>query len=587
VIKRASILGRYGLFAVGLTFCFTGAGTAVSLSPASLNFGNSPQTVTVTNQGSSTLHVGQIGIVGANAGDFSSTTTCGRALAAGADCTVSISFMPTATGARSASLLFSDDGGGSPQAVGLTGTGQFMALSADKTHLVNTFTNKPVFITGDTAYALAVQLSSNSDIEAYLSDRQAKGINLIWVGLVDATNHGEGSNGRGSTENDAFGNNPWNGGAAFTGMSSATAYWAHVDYVLQRAAAHGITVLAGTAFAGSFDSCSFPYYSSMATSSDATMTAYGAFLGNRYKSYPNIIWLQGGDANVSLCGSGLANKLNDIAKGIMSVDAGHLMTIEATNGTWGEASATNWSSYTFSTSNPSGWITLGTIYPKGTPNKILSAEIAQIVSQNVTETGANPFVPYFSIEDAYEYEPWASPYNNQQLRQEGYTEVLSGAYLGRLFGSSGVWPFGAGCCQHGSTWQANMDNTASFDQQRLGQLFRSREHWKMVADLSHTAVTAGYGSGATLTVASRTSDGQTIIAYIPNGNAATLTVDMTRITSASNQAICWWFNPSSGATSLIGSYANSGTRNFTPPDPNDWVLVIDDASANLPAPGSP
>jgi hypothetical protein len=132
-----------------------------------------------------------------------------------------------------------------------------------------------------------------------------------------------------------------------------------------------------------------------------------------------------------------------------------------------------------------------------------------------------------------------------------------------------------------------MDHPASFDQQRLGDLFRSREHWRMVADLNHTVVTAGFGSGANLAVTSRTSDGQTIIAYIPNGNAATLTVDMTRITSAIHEATCWWYNPSSGAATLIGSYANSGTRVFTAPDSNDWVLVIDDASASLPAPGSP
>ena len=145
----------------------------------------------------------------------------------------------------------------------------------------------------------------------------------------------------------------------------------------------------------------------MATTSDATMTAYGAFLGNRYKSYPNIIWLQGGDANVKLCGSDLAKKVDDIARGILSADPVHLMAVEATNGVWGEASATNWSSYTYGPNNPSGWLTLGTIYPKGTPDKVFSAEIAQIISQNMTETKATPFVPYFSIEDPYEYEPWS------------------------------------------------------------------------------------------------------------------------------------------------------------------------------------
>ena len=475
-----------------------------------------------------------------------------------------------------------------------TAAGQFMALSADRTHLVNTFTNQPVFITGDTALNLVTQLTSDADVEAYLSDRQAKGINLIWVALVDATSHGEGihppgkSQGEGHTQKDAFGNDPWNGGADFTGMESATAYWDHVDDVLKRAAAHGITVLAGTAFTGAFGNCKFPYYATMATTSDATMTAYGAFLGNRYKSYPNIIWLQGGDANVKLCGSDLAKKVDDIARGILSADPVHLMAVEATNGVWGEASATNWSAYTYGPNNPSGWLTLGTIYPKGTPDKVFSAEIAQIISQNMTETKATPFVPYFSIEDPYEYEPWSpKPYNDRQLRQVAYTEILSGATLGRLFGSSGVWPFGAGCCQHGASWQVNMQHPASFDQQRLGQLFRSREHWKLVPDLNHTVVNAGFGSGENLTVAARTSDGQTIIAYVPNGSRATLTVDMAGITSEIHQATCWWFNPSTGAASLIGSFAASGSRNFTPPDASDWVLVIDDTAANLPAPGSP
>jgi hypothetical protein len=371
-------------------------------------------------------------------------------------------------------------------------------------------------------------------------------------------------------------------------MEGATAYWDHVDDVLQRAAAHGITVLAGIGFSATFESCKFRYYSSMATTSDATMKAYGAFLGNRYRSYPDIIWLQGGDANIKLCGSDLGKKTDDIARGILSADPMHLMAVEATSGVWGEASATNWSSYTFGPNNPSGWLTLGTIYPKGTPDKVFSAEIDQIVSQNVTETGATPFVPYFSVEDPYEYEPWSrDAYDDQQLRQEGYTEILSGATLGRLFGSAGVWPFGAGCCQHGSRWQVIMEHPASFDQQRLGQLFRSREHWKLVADINHAVVTAGFGSGENLTVTSRTSDGQTIIAYVPNGNRARLTLDMSKITTGINQATCWWFNPSSGATTLIGTFATFGSRNFTPPDSNDWVLVLDDTAANLPAPGSP
>jgi hypothetical protein len=607
MIKRASVFGRYSLIAVGLTVCLIGVvlahsirarrvlsqqsdkpgvsvnagtatqnviilGTAVWLSPPRLTFGSSPQRVTVTNGGTSTLHLWQIEIVGANAGDFSKTTTCGSILAVGANCTVSVTFKPKAAGARAASLLFSDDAGGSPQAVGLTGTGQFMVLDQTKTYLVNTFTGKPVFMSGDTAYDLAIQLSSNSDVETYLSDRQAKGINLIWVALVDNCYHGASC----GTENDASGNNPWNGGATFTGMSGATAYWSHVDYVVQRAAAYGITVLAGTAFAGCWGGCgSGGYGANLESSSDATVQAYGAFLGNRYKNCPNIIWLIGGDSYVHLEGSALQNKENDLAVGTTSVDQNHLMTVEeSTYDNTLIAARMYWSSY--------AWFNLNTIYPKhisgGVANNMLYC-IAQ-ASKSYQES----LQPTFSIEDIYDFE---GSITRRQLRQEGYYEILSGATLGRLFGSGPIWVFDAPCCRvSGQTWKGNIDASASVDQQLLGQLFRSREHWKMAPDVNHRVVTAGYGSGDTITVTSRTSDGQTIIAYIPNGNAATLTVDMSKVTSSSNTAKCWWFNPSSGATTLMGSYANSGTQDFTPPDSNDWVLVIDDADANLPAPGS-
>ena len=95
-----------------------------------------------------------------------------------------------------------------------------------------------------------------------------------------------------------------------------------------------------------------------------------------------------------------------------------------------------------------------------------------------------------------------------------------------------------------------------------------------------------FRTGGDLSVAARTSDGQTIIAYVPNGNAATITVDMSKISDPGSQAKCWWFNPRDGSSILIGTYATSGSRKFTPPDASDWVLTLDSAAANLPAPGS-
>jgi len=112
------------------TVILTGVGTAANLSPASLSFSSqavgtssAAQKITLKNVGSATMHLWETAIGGTNPGDFSETTTCSSTLGAGDSCTVSVTFKPTAEGARSASVMFSDDGGGSPQAVGVTGTG--------------------------------------------------------------------------------------------------------------------------------------------------------------------------------------------------------------------------------------------------------------------------------------------------------------------------------------------------------------------------------------------------------------------------------------------------------------------------------
>ena len=61
---------------------------------------------------------------GTNPGDFSSiNNTCGSTLAVGASCTVSVIFTPSASGARAATLQFTDNAADSPQTVSLTGIG--------------------------------------------------------------------------------------------------------------------------------------------------------------------------------------------------------------------------------------------------------------------------------------------------------------------------------------------------------------------------------------------------------------------------------------------------------------------------------
>jgi hypothetical protein len=107
----------------------TGA-PAVTFSPTSLTFASqnlgtasASQTVTIANTGTNTLTLDSIDFRGADPGDFTGQTTCGRSLAANANCTVTVEFKPTTTGARTATLSVTDNATGSPQSVTLTGTG--------------------------------------------------------------------------------------------------------------------------------------------------------------------------------------------------------------------------------------------------------------------------------------------------------------------------------------------------------------------------------------------------------------------------------------------------------------------------------
>jgi hypothetical protein len=542
---------------------------AAKLSPNSIDFGSqgvgttaSPQTVILTNSGSAALSVASIAITGPNAGDFARSDTCGSSIPAGGNCTVDVTFTPTLDGSRSATISVTDNAAGSPQSVSLTGTGtgEFMVLNADRTYLVDTITNQPVYMTGEDAWCLATQLS-DADVVTYLTDRASRKFNVTWMALTD-------NSFQSNAPEDYYGNVPFDG-ADFTNFD--TAYWAHIDYVIQQAAARGITVVASPAFVGLTSSGG--YLNSYLDSSDSVMTAYGAWLGNRYANYPNIIWSLGGDSNYEI--SGLYQKINALAAGIQSADPNHLMTAElCPQGTCGfgySSTQDDWTAANVGTSPAP--MNLNWIYDQ-------QAYIQAGCATNYARPGA---WPQLIGETWYE---GTDGLTALQIREEGYWGVLSGCTLGYLFGNNAIWTMGGPYDTMGETWQSQLDSNGSVTQQYMGALMRSREFWKMVPDSNNQTLTAGYGSGSTLSVAARTSDGQTVIAYIPNGNATTVTLNMSMISSSSNAANSWWFNPSTGATTLIGKFATSGSRSFTPPGSNDWVLVIDDASANLPAPGS-
>ena len=104
--------------------------TTATLLPSSLTFADQivesasvAQTLTLTDTGPLALTISKIAVTGADAHEFAQTNNCGSGLAAGATCTVSVTFRPTHTGPRSAAIKITDSAKGSPQSVTLSGTG--------------------------------------------------------------------------------------------------------------------------------------------------------------------------------------------------------------------------------------------------------------------------------------------------------------------------------------------------------------------------------------------------------------------------------------------------------------------------------
>jgi hypothetical protein len=100
------------LSATTLTFASQAAGTS-----------SAAQTVTLTNSGSTALTLTSITLTGGQADDYVLTKSCGASLAAGASCTLSVTFKPVSAGTKLANITIVDNASGSPQVVVLTGTG--------------------------------------------------------------------------------------------------------------------------------------------------------------------------------------------------------------------------------------------------------------------------------------------------------------------------------------------------------------------------------------------------------------------------------------------------------------------------------
>jgi FG-GAP-like repeat/Abnormal spindle-like microcephaly-assoc'd, ASPM-SPD-2-Hydin/Cep192 domain 4 len=145
-----------------LTLSGSGTAPAAALSPTSLTFASqtvgttsAAQTVTLSNAtGTGALDITSI----AASDQYAETNTCGSSVAAGAECTISVTFKPTGPGTQTGTLTITDNATDSPQTVALSGTGSGPAASLTPSTL--TFSSQPE---GSTSAAQTVTLTNTGN----------------------------------------------------------------------------------------------------------------------------------------------------------------------------------------------------------------------------------------------------------------------------------------------------------------------------------------------------------------------------------------------------------------------------------------
>lgn len=404
----------------------------------------------------------------------------------------------------------------------------------------------PFFLVGDAAWSLIAQLSQ-ADAVDYLDDRQGRGFNGLLVSLVE---HEFASN----PPLNQYGDAPFNG-RPFTNFDSS--YFAHADEVISAAEERGILVFLFPAYLG-WECGSQGWCSEVRAATTSEMRAWGQFVGERYRNFDNIVWVVGGDTNPP---SDVKPKLAAMVEGIREFDTRHLITSHNAPNT---RARQVWPSSSYP------WHELDNVY---------TGDITYDLSKTAYE--ATPAAPFFNIEAYYENEHGMTA---QRLRAQMYWTVLSGGF-GHVFGNCPIWHFGSSNSWCGAVnWRQALGSEGAQGMTYAKRLFTSRRWHLLEPDFTHEVLTGGYGSwgSSSYVTAASASDGSSVIAYLPSRSR--VTIDMSKVSGST--ANVWWYEPATGESTLAGTFSTSGSRRLRPSSYTDWVLVIDDASLDFPAPGS-
>ncbi|WP_206107556.1 glycoside hydrolase family 140 protein [Paludisphaera rhizosphaerae] len=430
---------------------------------------------------------------------------------------------------------------------------------------------EPFFYLGDTAWEL-FHRSTREEADRYLADRARKEFTVVQVvALAEFDGH--------SVPN-AYGHLPLvdlDPTRPDVKDGPANDYWDHVDFVVDRANALGLTIGLLPTWGRYWHD---PIKDGKPLFNAANAETYGQWIGRRYGG-KGVIWILGGDRKVE--NDEQRAVIEAMARGLRAGEGGHPLI---------------------------------TFHPRGGGGSSEYFHKADWLSFNMRQNGHNtdftgsyentrkdydlqPAKPVIDGEPIYEAHPisFNAARNGHSIaadvRRPLYWDLFTGA-CGHTYGHHSIWqmwqPDRKPINNPLVPWTEALDAPGAAQMKYGRRLIESRPITSRIPDDSLIVVdrvpTSVPGAGRYRFVATRDREGTFAMIYAPIGRA--FSVNLKAIKGP--RIHVWWFDPRSGLVVDDGEIANTGESRFEPMpwgEALDSVLVLDDASKNYPPPGQP
>lgn len=396
----------------------------------------------------------------------------------------------------------------------------------------------PFFWLGNTSWLMPHRLN-REEVHYYLTREKAAGYNVEQIQLINAIPtfniYGQQANDE-TFECEKF---------CIDGVYD---FWDHLDYIINEAAHNGIYIAIDCVWGSQIKAMDVDKARKL-----------GAFLANRYKNFPNIIWLIGGDIR----GDKGTESWDALARAIREIDSKHLMTFHPR----GRTTSAWWF-------NDREWLDFNMFQSGHRRYGQRNGDGDYTIAENTEEDNwryvgmslkdGKLTHPIIDGEPSYEDIPqglhdFSAPrWQACDVRRYAYWAVFGGCF-GHTYGHNSIMQmirpgllasFGAE-----KPWWDALNDPGQNQMKYLKALMLALPFTERVADQS--VISGNEGERYDRLCATRGND----YLMVYNYSGRTMDIDLSKVKG--KQKNVWIFNPSDGSLNYLGKYENKTTQ-FAP-----------------------